>query len=109
FRSDNWPNFLLAPRDRKSLRTVNAVAIKQRQRRHFQLSCDLHELFRKRRAPQETEGAVSVKFDVRHTQIWVIPSAVEASLRSAQDDDELLLNHKFHRSPTHPDRNDSAQ
>lgn len=66
FAADNAANPRFLRRGKKSRRTVNAIAVAQRHRRHLELRGDIRQLFRQGCCAQKTEGAAAVEFDVAH-------------------------------------------
>src|ERR1700722_15934057 len=48
----------------KTRRTIDAVAIEQRHRRHIQIGAGCDQIFRQRSAFKKTESGTAVKFDI---------------------------------------------
>ena len=65
-RADDRMYALLSAGDRKSLRTVNTVAIEQGNGGQSELGCPRGELLGERSAAEKTEGAAHMQFDVGH-------------------------------------------
>ncbi len=63
--TDDRPHALLATGHRKTLRTIDAIAIQQGDGGQLELGRALGQLLGERSAPEKTEGAAGAEFNVR--------------------------------------------
>ncbi len=106
--TDDRTYALLSAGDRKSLRTVNTVAIEQGNGRQSELGRPRGELLGERSAAEKTEGAAGVQFDVGHARIDRSRSRIASASKGRFQSCSLLMivlegrtfSHKCPRLPS---------